>query len=135
MNVRRCAMCGVLFNSYGTNKCPECIQELDRQFILVREYIYQNEEADILEISKETGVEGKTILEFLKDGRLTLGVESSILVCESCGKPIKTSKYCEECRDRLENALKSRTKKQIIGDQESEKKVTRMHLNFDRRLR
>jgi predicted amidophosphoribosyltransferase len=133
MNVRRCVMCGVLFNSYGTNKCPECIQELDRQFILVREYIYQNEEADVLEISKETGVDGKIVLEFLRDGRLTLGVESDMLVCENCGKPIKSNRFCEACRGSLEDAFKNRSKKQIITEESKKKQVTRMHLNFDRR--
>lgn len=135
MNVRRCVMCGVLFNSFGSKKCPECIQEMDRKFLIIRDFIYQNEEADVMQISEETGIDGKVILEFLKEGRLTLGIESSLLSCESCGKPIRSGKYCEACRQELEDALNGRvSRNKIMGEKNAseKKKVTRMHVNFDR---
>ena len=70
MDIRNCKRCNRLFQYNGIKYCPKCVLELDEMFIKVRDYLYENKNANIAEVSEATGVEEKVILEFLRDGRL-----------------------------------------------------------------
>ncbi len=105
MQVRQCRICGKLFQSMGNYVCLECEEKLDQEFRLVRDYLYDHREADITEISRETGVSERSILQFLKEERLTLSVPSENIRCEHCGKPVMGGKICEDCRNRLSRIL------------------------------
>ena len=107
MQVKQCRICGKLFQSVGSYSCFECEERLDQEFRLVRDYLYEHPRADITEISKETGVSERSILQFLKEERLTLFVPSESIRCEHCGKPVAAGKICSDCRDRLSRVLES----------------------------
>ncbi|HWR21880.1 MAG TPA: flagellar protein [Feifaniaceae bacterium] len=109
MKVKQCRMCGKLFQSVGGSMCMECEDRLDQEFRLVRDYLYEHPEADIMELSKETGVSERSILQFLKDERLTLSVPSESIRCEHCGKAIASGKICAACKDRLSRILENMT--------------------------
>lgn len=101
MELKNCKRCGRLYQGTGGNVCPVCMDNMDKDFLKVREYIYNNPSANVSSIAKETGVDEKTILEFLRDGRLELYSISKGLECKRCGAWIKTGRYCEDCIKEL----------------------------------
>lgn len=105
--VIQCRQCGRLFQSLGNNICPGCVEELDKSFEMVKNYIYDNPDANVLEISKATGVPEKQVLEFLREGRLFINNPEEVIQCERCGKPLNGGRYCAACQAALENALGS----------------------------
>ena len=139
IDIRACTHCGSLFNSYGTKVCAECADKLDEMFVELREFVYDNPNVGVKEISKKTGIETKIILEFLRQGRLEINSDEAFLACEKCGKPINSDRFCIECKEGLERAVNSVSteyeKKMIeqkIKEEEKAKKTIRMHLDFDR---
>lgn len=108
--IRNCKECGRLFQYNGISKiCPRCKRNDEENFKVVREYIYENEEATITEVAEETGVDEDKILRYLREGRLEIIGDNSALIleCERCGKGIKTGRFCDECAKELEKELKS----------------------------
>ncbi len=137
MDVRQCKTCNRLFQYMGKPYCPECMDEMDRMFIKVRDYLYDHPDADIPEISGKTDVKEKVILDFLKDERLSLQNASGMLICEQCGKAIEAGRMCRECKERLSNAFsrmvdppKANNESMRRNDLESKRKGSRMHLEF-----
>jgi len=110
MKVKQCRMCGKLFQSLGNPICPECVDLMDQQFREVRDYLYRHPNADIAEIVKETGVSERSILQFLREERLSLMNTSANvgIRCEQCGKPISSGKLCVDCKERLSKMFESK---------------------------
>ncbi|MDP4153139.1 MAG: hypothetical protein Q8865_06870 [Bacillota bacterium] len=86
------------------------MDEIDKEYTIVREYIYKNKSANVKMVAEETGVDEEVILEFLREGRLSLK-EPGDIRCERCNTPIETGKYCDQClteiRQELTRASKS----------------------------
>jgi len=105
MQVRQCDFCRVPYQSAGAKLCEDCLKKLDEDFILIREYLYEHDNAGIEEVSEETGVSRKTIMHLLKEERLIVGNEidggGGILKCEACKKPINTGKMCASCKKEI----------------------------------
>ena len=56
-------------------------------------------------------VDVKMILHLLKEGRLLISDDnqgSILLTCESCKRPIKTGRLCEECRGELAKSFQEK---------------------------
>ena len=70
MDIRNCRRCDRIYQHRGSKYCPNCMLELDEIFVKVRDYIYDNPNATVLEVSEALDVEENIILEFLKEGRL-----------------------------------------------------------------
>jgi len=81
--------------------------KLDEDFILIREYLYDNDGAGAEEVSEATGVSRKTIIYLLKEERLLVGDKKgrSILRCETCRKPINTGRICTNCKEEVQQAI------------------------------
>ncbi len=144
LTLGQCRRCGKLFQSWGQAICPQCMEDREHCYILVRDYVYQHPHANLFEIAKDTGVDEPLILEFLKEERLTLGEDERALKCEKCGKPIAKGRYCDKCKAYLGNAFfkdSAGSAKQL--DQAAKRKRTdvgissgrkdRMHLEFDKK--
>jgi len=92
----------------GRRICPDCLEQIDKDFLVVRDYIYEHKRADMDTVSEETGVSKQIILHLLKEGRLTLGDDSGgggVLFCEACRKPISSGKLCQDCKDKVSNTM------------------------------
>ena len=108
MNIIQCKMCRKPFDRISGKICPDCLQKIDRDFVTVRDYIYDNKHADVDKVAKETEVDKAIILYLLKEGRLTLsggGADEYLLLCEVCKKPIGSGRMCPECMDKLSNTM------------------------------
>lgn len=136
MDVRQCRNCRKLFQYRGNPLCPVCVNELDKLFETVRNYIYDNPQSTIDEICNETEVTRATITSWLRDGRLILSAENaSLLQCESCGEPIRTGRFCEKCSSNVKSQLESAAQSMAPKQEPKEKKQVdrnnpRMHVDF-----
>jgi len=109
MEIKQCEFCRAPYQSTGNRLCGDCLLQLDEDFILIREYLYDNDGAGIEEVSEATGVTRKTIMYLLKEERLIVGDEKTgaggILTCESCKKPISTGRICAGCKKEVLTAI------------------------------
>jgi flagellar operon protein (TIGR03826 family) len=122
MKIRQCSQCKGIFQSFGEETvCPRCMEEMDQQYVKVRDYLYEHPRAGIVELSKETQVDEKMILRFLKEERLILAEPTEYLRCASCGTPISSGRYCENCLKSIKNEID-----RLIPDDDGKKKKRNM---------
>ncbi len=109
MSVKNCTRCGRMFQAEGPSKlCERCRDNDEEDFKVVREYVYDNPNSNIPDVAENTGVSEDKILKFLRQGKLILKDElSMVLDCERCGKPIKSGRYCESCTNEMSRELRS----------------------------
>jgi predicted amidophosphoribosyltransferase len=105
--VTQCKNCRRIFQSLGSEFCPNCADEMDANFQKVKNYVYDHPQTNVVDISEGTGIAEKTVLYFLKEGRLSMGDEASGLECEMCGKPITGGRFCKVCQNMFASAFKS----------------------------
>ena len=109
MEVRQCDFCRMPYHSTGKKICADCFLKIDKDFFVVRDYLYEHEGAGIEEVADATGVSRKSILFMLKEERLTVttseGGNAGILACESCKKPISTGRMCPSCKNKVLSAI------------------------------
>ena len=134
--ILQCKKCSRLYQPLGTSPyCPVCMEELETNFELVKNYIYENPNANVVEISKETEVSEKDILYFLKEGRLSVAENNGMLQCEKCGCSIGTGRYCEDCKTKLERALSASVNEAIAKVKQPARKgkessLGKMHIDY-----
>ena len=79
----------------GFNICMKCRRQDEEDFQKGKEYIDENPGATITQVTEETEVDSKKIIEFLRQGRLEIRDEDNLLLnCERCGTSIKTGRFC-----------------------------------------
>ncbi|MBS4535790.1 MerR family transcriptional regulator [Clostridium sp. D2Q-14] len=106
MGVRNCNKCGKIYNYDGFPYCSRCRREEEELFQKVKAYIYNNPDATIQEVSEETEVSTKKILNYLRQGRLEVKDGSNLILdCERCGQAIKTGRFCNKCAYELGREL------------------------------
>lgn len=103
MEVKNCRDCGRLFNYIGGQRiCPECRDALEAKFAQVKEYINENRTAPLQMIADDNDVSVQQIHQWVREERLVFTDDSVVGVeCESCGKTIKTGRFCEECKNEM----------------------------------
>lgn len=112
MEVRNCKNCGKMFNYIGKPICPTCEKRLEDKFQEVRQYVKEHKEASITEVAEENEVSVNQIKRWVRQERLAFSDESMVgLECENCGAMIKTGRFCESCKQKLQNNLSSVIKK------------------------
>lgn len=117
MDVRNCSRCGKIYVYDNFKICPKCRRDDEEDFEKIKEYIDENPDANISEVSEETEVDTQKIIKFLREGRLEIKDEQNLLLlCERCGKPIKTGRFCDKCALELQREMK-----QAIGESDLSK--------------
>jgi len=106
-SIKQCKRCKQLFHSNGLGYCPECVVAMEQEFVRVKEYVYEHQSANVEEIAEVTEVPEKTILYFLREGRLSISESNGVLTCQKCGRSIPTGRYCATCTQQLERSLAS----------------------------
>ena len=107
MEVRNCRSCTRLFNYIGgPNICPQCRDELEKKFLVVKEYIRTNPGASIQTVADDNDVSTQQIKQWIKEERLEFSKDSTITIeCEKCGAAIRTGRFCSKCKDNMANSL------------------------------
>jgi len=100
--LRNCPKCGKVFSYMSNSICKECEKAEEDQFNKVRDYLNENPMCNMQVLSDETGVSMKKIMQYLRDGRLQIskGMVGELL-CDDCGKPILSGRYCDTCIIKL----------------------------------
>ena len=98
MEAVNCPRCGKLFTRIKSPICPSCAKEDDQTFLKVREFVSDNENCTLSELSNGTGVSQKSILRYIREGRLETsnGMHGDVR-CRICGQPISKGQYCDAC--------------------------------------
>ena len=107
MEVRNCKGCGRLFNYIGgAPLCAQCQKELEEKFQAVKDYLRENPHVTVAEVSEAMDVSTKQIKQWIREERLTLSNPGSDgIVCEQCGAPICTGRFCEKCKANMVNTF------------------------------
>ena len=107
MAIINCPKCGKLFSNESGEICALCRKDDLDAFEKVRQYIKENPDRSITEVSKETEVSQRKIIRYIREGRIEIskGMLDDVR-CEACNKPIVTGRYCPECSARLASDLK-----------------------------
>lgn len=97
--LKNCKLCGKLYQSNAiTNACPSCIEHDIKDFETIREYLYQHPHASIYEVATNLEFTINKIKHYLRDGRIeVIEKDNHFLACETCGKPIHSGWYCDDC--------------------------------------
>lgn len=109
MEVRNCKNCGRLFNYIGgtyRNLCPVCIDALEDKFQEVKKYVEDNPHCSMNEITEAMDVSPRQIEKWVREERLCFADDSPIgIACESCGKMIKSGRFCDACKNAMANQM------------------------------
>lgn len=101
MNIRNCEKCGKIYNYIGRDICPECTDDLEKEFDVLRKYIRKHPGCTLQDVTENTSISPEKVLAFLREGRLTGPVDSAELKCASCGASIPYGKLCDRCQADL----------------------------------
>ena len=107
MNLRNCARCGKMFNYVaGQPICEPCKKAIEESFQQVKQYIEENPRASLKQICEDNEVSTKQLQQWIREERLMFSKESPIqLLCEKCGDPIVTGRFCAKCKGTMANTL------------------------------
>ena len=128
MDVINCKGCGRLFNALTrTRLCPNCQGKLEEKFQEVKKFINENPGATIDMVSQECNVATKQIKQWIRDERLTFSEESMQgIECEQCGAMIRSGRFCDACRSKLQSELRSATYIPTAEDKKASRDKDRM---------
>lgn len=107
MDVRNCRRCRKIFNYIGGQPlCPQCKEELEKKFQEVKDYVREHKDVRVAQVAEECDVEESQIQQWVKEERLVFssGIDVGV-VCETCGTPIGTGRFCAKCKSDMINGL------------------------------
>ncbi len=91
----------------GPIVCPACREALEEKFKAVKKYIQDNPGVGIQQTSRECEVEVSQIQQWIREERLEFASDSMVMLnCESCGQPIRSGRFCDQCKNSLANGLR-----------------------------
>lgn len=130
MENRNCKKCGKVFQyTTGYPLCKDCRDKDEEEFRLVKDYIRDHPGIKIEDVAKALNVSPQQILRYLREERLEIPSQSDkFILCEFCGCMIKTGRFCENCKDKINKELKVENPS-TIGDtyyynDDEERKIT-----------
>lgn len=137
MDFKTCKFCRKSFRGFSA-LCPACVEQLDSKYLAVRNYLDKNTEANISRVAEETGVDDRSLLFLIREGRITLRGESSAIKCLKCGAEVFSGKYCDKCKDGLvrqlqttKSSMESSLRPAQQKDQQATESKNRMHILKD----
>ena len=107
MNLRNCSKCGKMYNYIGGPAiCDACKKKIEEDFQKVKQYIEDNPRASLKQIADDNHVSSKMIQQWIREERLMFSKDSPIqLLCEKCGEPIVTGRFCVKCKGNMADNL------------------------------
>ena len=108
---RTCEKCGgvMVFKGLGEYQCEDCGELAYDDYGKVRNYIDEHRGATAIEVEEATGVSQKAIRRLLREGRIEIAESSSaFLLCDLCGKPIRSGRYCPECEIKIHRSMEAK---------------------------
>ena len=97
MEMSNCLRCKKLFPRISDPICDDCKKKEEELYLTVRDFLHENREATVMQISEATGASHKRITQWLREGRLELALSNNELKCRQCNADITSGQYCEKC--------------------------------------
>lgn len=128
MEVKNCKDCKRLFNYIGGPRlCPDCRAKLEEKFAEVKKFVEENKNASISVVSEEMDVSVQQLNQWVREERLIFAEGSAVMIdCESCGAPIRTGRYCENCKSQMVNKFGGMYKKEEVQQKRDPRERARM---------
>lgn len=134
MEIRNCRGCGKLFNYIGgASLCAACKEEVELKFQQVKQYIESNKNALITQIAEDNDVSLQQIRQWIREERLVFSDDSVIgIECESCGKTIKTGRFCDACKNDMAHKFGKvyEKKPDELTDEKNKEKLEKLRMRF-----
>lgn len=114
---RVCEECGgvMVFRGVGEYHCEKCDHVEYDDYGKVRLYLEHHRGATAAEVEEKTGVPQRTIRKLLKEDRLEVADGSKVfLLCEICGKTIKSGRFCKECETKFHRRIEEEQRKKLL---------------------
>jgi len=140
----KCTKCGKFFGAtMGETVCEECsiksgnfagVDETDYEdmkFQETRKFVYDNPQVSPEEVIAALDVKGieidrRTIMNYVRQGKLVLKSVEGKITCEECGRTILSGRYCPSCTRKKEQGLGVQ-KKAPVSREEPKQVGTGMH--------
>ena len=109
MDVQCCKECGKIFNASRPGVCSNCRGKEHESLILVTDSLRDEPGQSVEELSENTEVEEKQIMQFIRDGRIASDAVVGTVSCGRCGKPAESLavRLCQKCKGDLQKASAS----------------------------
>lgn len=140
-DLRNCSRCGRIFGYMGSPICSFCKEEEEDEFKKVKDFLYDHPGSTVMEVSQATEVDVEKIMRFLREERLQVSSDNPnlLLECERCGVPINMGRFCQGCKDNLQNSFrkefgldkKEEVKEEIRNRTEKDKMYTASRRQLD----
>lgn len=115
----------------GPTICDPCKKALEDDFQKVKKYIEENPRASLKQIAEDNEVTSKQIQQWIREERLMFSKDSPLqLLCEKCGDPIQTGRFCAKCKNSMANNLNNSFAKPKPQLQQPVKKDTKAGMRF-----
>lgn len=128
MEVKNCKECKRLFNYIGGSRlCPDCRAKLEEKFAEVKKFVEDNKNASISVVSQEMEVSVQQLNQWVREERLIFAEGSTVMIdCEACGAPIRTGRFCDECKSQMVNKFGGMYQKRETQVKKEERDRARM---------
>ena len=126
MDVKNCRRCRRLFNYIGGQPiCPQCREELEKKFQEVKKYLFDNRNSTIRDVVENCDVEESQVRQWVREERLEFssGIDAGV-VCENCGAPISSGRFCDKCKASMINDLTAAGRRPEVEAPKPEKRQT-----------
>jgi predicted amidophosphoribosyltransferase len=104
MSLLKCELCERAFNSVGAKLCPACADEIDKSYIKVRRYLYQNPaKKSFASVMEATEVSEKVLSYLIDKGRIIIDATTASRgkKCIACGSLTEGANLCDRCKAKL----------------------------------
>lgn len=128
MGITTCSICNRLFEpSSDITVCPNCYKAHEEEFKIIRQYIREHPNSNIVEVSEACNISIPQIRRWIKEERISYKEESKIgIECERCGKMINTGRYCAVCKTEILKDFKSTYNQSIANNEDKNKENNKM---------
>ena len=90
-------------------------------------FVEENKNASISVVSEEMDVSVQQLNQWVREERLIFAEGSAVMIdCESCGAPIRTGRYCENCKSQMVNKFGGMYKKEEVQQKRDPRERARM---------
>jgi hypothetical protein len=103
LQIKNCRRCGRVFVSSGPSICPECFEQEEEQFQIIKKYLSEHKRASAKKVSEDTGIPIEVVTDFVRRGHL-VGVDieiDEVNRCAICKTPLSKGRICADCQKAL----------------------------------
>jgi len=115
MELKNCLRCRKVFPKIKDPICDSCKKEEELMFKKVKDYLDDNRDSSIVQISEATGISSKKILSYLRDGRIEISAAEGELACRMCGASITSGQYCNKCQVEIGRQISDMKKESSLN--------------------